>query len=517
QVAALLDAGWRALARAGGDAGRADRRDMRALLALGGLAEDLADAAAAEPATRPRGPLPRGEIGRLLADLTFPDDDGPADGLLVTDPAGLRGRRLRVVAVAGLDSAGIPGRPAPDAFLGPVRAALGDRLPARAEGTDEARLRFVQAVAAAGERLVLVRRFVDDDGRELAPSPYWAEAVRITGIAADAVRRVGGRGEIAEDPAQATTRREALRAVAAAGGTVPGELAAALARRRRPMGFPDGSPFAMRREFRVTELEAYLRCRYAWLHERVLRPAELAPPFDVRAEGTFAHRVLERLYRRMRDEGAGACRDDAALARYLGAVEEEVAATAAELPPSRPGRAHDAFLRRIERHVRDLLARERALEPVMEPWDFEVEVSRDDIVPGATLVGRTDRIDRRDGAVVAIDYKRSGASMDDANVLTRLQLPLYAEAVARGIGGDSAGGLYVPITKSRLAGRVRADMPWTPTPPAGVEVPEDEWRRLVDEAVAAAAAAVEGVRQGRLGAPPAGGCYDNCGHGVLWR
>ena len=116
------------------------------------------------------------------------------------DYASVRARQFRVVVACGLDGAALPGRPAPDAMLAGLRAGLGPGLRPRAPGTSESRLRFVGAVGACTDRLVLVRRGVDDEGRELAPSPYWMEASRVLGRAPTELdRRMGGRGELLDD------------------------------------------------------------------------------------------------------------------------------------------------------------------------------------------------------------------------------------------------------------------------------------------------------------------------------
>ena len=141
---------------------------------------------------RPRGPLPPGVVGELIADLTFVAREEAPGGLDVHDLASLRGSRYEVVVIAGLDGDGTPARPAADPLLAGLREGLADVLPARAPGTSESRLRFVHAADAARSRLVLVRRAVDDEGRELAPSPYWLEACRVAGRHFDELDRAPG-------------------------------------------------------------------------------------------------------------------------------------------------------------------------------------------------------------------------------------------------------------------------------------------------------------------------------------
>ena len=134
--------------------------------------------------------------------------------------------------IAGLDGDGTPARPAPDPLLAAMREGLADVLPARAPGTTESRLRFVHAADAARSRLVLVRRAVHDEGRELAPSPYWLEACRVAGRPFDELDRApGARGEVPDAAAAARSERDALRAMALDGEVAPGLLEEAATRR----------------------------------------------------------------------------------------------------------------------------------------------------------------------------------------------------------------------------------------------------------------------------------------------
>ena len=103
--------------------------------------------------------------------------------------------------VLGLEDGTLPGSPAADPYLpDDLRDRLG-LLPPRAPGTSEALLRFHAACACATETLTLVRRFADDDGRELAPSPYWVETRRLLGRRpADPPRRHGPRAAARRAP-----------------------------------------------------------------------------------------------------------------------------------------------------------------------------------------------------------------------------------------------------------------------------------------------------------------------------
>ena len=292
------------------------------------------------PRTRrasPRGPLPPGVVGELVADLTFVAREETPGGLDIHDFASLRGRRYEVVVIAGLDGDGYPSRPAADPLLADLRAPLADALPARAPGTSESRLRFVHAVDAAD----LTPGAGAKDGRRrrsrggaLALLARGLPARR-TGPSTSSTARPAPAASSPTSPATARSGREALRAMALDGQVAPGPLAEAAARRMRPVGVaPDA--FHDRTRLRVTELETFLRCPYGWFRDRYLAPAEMEELIDPRFEGTLAHRVLQRTYERMRDERVGPCVPET-LDRYRAALEAVLPGACAEKRPPGAG------------------------------------------------------------------------------------------------------------------------------------------------------------------------------------
>jgi RecB family exonuclease len=536
QIAALLEVGWEALRRAArvdAPPTPADLHDRDALSALAGLGRavsgdgdgdgpgDLDD-----PPERPRGPVPPGALGDLVSDLTFVSRRGSAGGIDVHDMASLRGHRYDVVVVAGLDGDGYPGRPASDPFLSGLRAGLGDLLPPRAPGTSESRLRVTHAVDAARRGLRLVRRAVDDDGREVAPSPYWIEICRVAGLPWDRLdRRTGARGEVADAPDAARTEREALRALAADAGVAPGPLAKAAARRVRPVGGLGPDAFADRTRFRVTELEAFLRCPYGWFRDNHLQPQEIAEPLDVRFEGSLGHAILQSVYERMRDERVGPCGPQT-LDRYREALEEVVAQTAASPPPPGAGAAYRALLERLRRHLSAMLGREAALGSALVPTVFERRLEDDllvaDVAPGVVVSGQLDRLDVSEsgGHALVVDYKRSGArfgaSSDD--VTQRLQLPLYGRMAHDVLGGvEPIGGLYMGMLSAGIDGAVRDDVPGAPAVSGRRLVSAERWDEITEDAVEAVRDAVVRIRAGELAPPSTGGCSFWCRCEDLWR
>ena len=524
QLAAMVDAGWEALRRAGDAAGlprRADLRDRAALTALAGLAaavDDAGGAAADDDAPpRPRGPVPPGTVGDLVADLTFLAREEPPGGLEIHDLASLRGRDYDVVVIAGLDGDGYPPGPAADPLLADLRAPLADVLPRRAPGTSEGRLRFVHAVDAARAGLVLVRRTVDDEGREVAPSPYWLEACRVAGRDPGALDlAAGARGEVPDAPDAARSERDALRTMALDGLVAPGLLAEAAARRSRAVGVA-ADAFRYRERLRVTELESYLRCPYGWFRDSVLAPAELEELIDPRFEGTVAHAVLHAVYEGMAAAAVGPC-TEATLDAYRGALEAELPAVSARLRPAGAGPAFDALQERLRRHLRALLGREAALGSRLVPTHFERGLESATLAPGAVVTGTVDRLDVAPvgGAALVVDYKRTGADFNPAaeDVVRRLQLPVYGALAREALGAEAAGGLYMGMLSARITGAVRDDVPGAPD---ARRVPREVWERITAEALDAARQAVDGIRAGRLEPPEPDACSHWCRCEDLWR
>jgi len=520
QLAALVAVGEGALAALPeAPPTHADELDRRALAALAGLAADLHDVPLEDDALpRARGPLPSGELGALIADLTVPDERGPEAGLAVLDYASLRGRVFHTVALCGLDGDGLPSGPAPDALLGAFRAVLPERLVPRAPGTSEARLRFVHALAAATDQVILVRRVADDEGRPVAPSPFWMETCRAAGLDADGLDvRPDPDGEIlARD--EAGPEREMLRRLALDGLAVPGLLANAAARRVRPLGLHPGALDHVT-EISVTGVETFLGCPYGWLHGRYLSPDPLVRPFDPAAEGTIGHEIMAAVYARVAaGPDPGPC-DLARLPAYRAALADCLREVLVRERPNRSTTAFDAFGTRLAVHLELLLANEAASGPRMRPVAVEHALRDEallDVHPPLALTGRLDRLDADHRHAVVVDYKRSGRDYRGTEELPkRLQPPLYGYLAAAERGLESAGGLYVSLLGGRRDGLVRSDADYAERPPRSVDA--GEWRGMVDEAIDAARQVAADLRGGRLAGPPSAGCARWCGCGALWR
>ena len=484
-----------------------DLLDDSALAVLGGAAAELPD----DDRPAARGDVLPGRLGALLADLGFVEETGPAGAVVLLDLSQARGLEFDHVVVLGLEDGTLPGSPAADPYLPDDRRDRLGLLPPRAPGTSEALLRFHAACACATQTLTLVRRSADDDGRELAPSPYWVESRRL--LAAPEPLRRGVTGLVPSLDGTVTGRDVDRRLALERHPALPAP-AAALARRRGVRGLTRG---VIRDRVRVTELEGYLSCAYGWFVASVLAPRPLELEWDPAAEGTFGHAVLERAFRRLARDGAGAC-TAAALPRYQEAVHTALAEVASEVRPADAGRTFDAFVHSLGIRLDHRLREEAERGPRFTPTRFEDQFEAEWVVPGVTLSGKCDRIDLSpDGRFAfVLDYKRSGRQLDKQGEVY-LQIPLYALMAGRKLDAEPAGGAYLGVMKPDVDMRARDDAaPYTNTKKAWLEPPQ-EWGARVDEAVALAADAVAAMRRGELPPPPAEGCAWYCDHSVVWR
>jgi RecB family exonuclease len=483
-----------------------DLLDEAALAVLGGAAAELPD----DDRPQARGDVLPGRLGALLADLGFGEESRQTASVALLDLSQARGLAFDEVIVLGLEDGTLPGHPAPDPYLpDDLRDRLG-LLPPRAPGTTEALLRFHAACACASERLTLVRRFADDDGRELAPSPYWVESRRLLAAGAPVRRGVTG---LVPGLGDAVSDRDRDRRLALEHRPARPAVSAALARRSRLRGLTGG---VNHDRVRVTELERYLACAYGWLVSSVLAPRPLELEWDPAAEGTFGHEVLERTFSRLAATGAGPCLPTT-LDRYRDGMRKALAEVATEARPADAGRSFDAFVHSLGIRLGHRLGEEAARGPTYVPTEFERQLKDDGIVPGVTLSGTCDRIDRSpDGRfVVVVDYKRSGRRLDREGEVY-LQIPLYALMAARALDAEPAGGAYQAVMKREFDLRARADAaPYTDTGKDWLESPQ-EWGARVDAAVELAREAVAAMRRGELHPPP-DDCPPYCQHGLVWR
>lgn len=182
--AAAKQRGWRASADAW-EALLASRLDTAADPAAWLAVQDaLRGLAALEGAAAATGPEQfAGAFARALAAARIPAHPRPSEGVAFLDLMAARGRRFRAALLLGLNEKEWPRVPRedphlPDASRGRIAATTGVKLLQKMDGIAEERLLFALAIDAA-DRVILVHRRVDDEGRKESPSAYLDDVRRV--------------------------------------------------------------------------------------------------------------------------------------------------------------------------------------------------------------------------------------------------------------------------------------------------------------------------------------------------
>ena len=399
-------------------------------------------------------------------------DDG---GLRVLDAMQARGLTFRWVALLGMHSGSFPRAPRADPILPDptrlrLREATGKPLPVKAEADEEERLLLSLLLGAAGESLRVSWQRADEKGREKAPSlalrevsrvvlgrPALAELVRAA-TPAPSHPRHALEGHAADPGLLAPAEELLLVALRGDGGAAveatlverDPDLATGLAMLRATESFAPGDGRYDGRVgggtppgVSVTALAQLGHCPLQYFFARRLGIRDLADepdPLALAANriGIQAHRLLERLYRQLAEEGRFA--PDASASLLPRALEllpqvwqatfgDAMAVVERRFPvlwraeAGRWSRALAAFLR-------DDLARLRAAG--LQPVGFESPVVGRLAFGAFTIAveGRFDRLMRGDEGVWVGDYKTGGKLEEQCNPTPmlkgkRLQVPLY--------------------------------------------------------------------------------------------
>jgi len=462
-------------------------------------------------------------------------------GILVAPVLGARGLSFSAVALLGLSEGEFPAAEREDPLLREKDRALlrgrGLALESRLQGEEVTR--FYQAITRARERLLLCRPYLADDGQAWEPSPYWQHLQRVVDAPSPRIRPAEVRlGDTA-------SRQEFFSAAAQAGVTaVPSEeqgavgeewkiaLAGAEVVRARlvdpPGDIHEGdlrvlAPLLSRRYgsahvWSSSRLETYAKCPLHFYMATVLRLEPRALPqkgFDRLVLGSIYHQVLEEVYRQAPSDPL------AALPEVARIVFDGAPAKYRFRPTPLWEQQRKEFLRVLEKTVVALEEARDVYEPCAQELAFGLqgnpaltlqwpESSTERPVSSIQIRGYVDRVDRAsDGSLRVIDYK-AGSSRISARELeegTRLQLPLYAQAVQKALGiGPVTEGFYWHIGSAS---------------PSYLRLGRHEGG--VEGAIAGTIehvlAYVAAVREGRFApTPPASGCPGHCpAIGFCWR
>jgi ATP-dependent helicase/DNAse subunit B len=441
------------------------------------------------------------------------------DRVQVASPEAIRARRFAAVFVCGLQEGEFPRAAAGDPFLSDsdrrALARLGVALPRREQTQERERYLFYVCASRAERRLVLSARYCDEEGDAERRSFFVDDVLEVLPELAGNERR-RSLSDVTWDVGDAPTETEWDRAVALRGA------------RRRPE--PVGSlhepgavdEVAATTAVSASALERYASCPVRWLVEDVLRPERLEPDPEQMVRGSYAHRVLELTFRRLREETGSRRVTPETLPRaeriLVEALEEERGTF--RLAPTQT--RVRAAVRRLELDLMRYLRHESTRDGLFEPEHLELrfglpeaEHPEVELAGGLLVRGVIDRVDVwRDRALVR-DYK--GGRVEsykeaDWERRNRFQAALYMLVVERLLGLRAAGAVYTPLGGSdrRSRGLVAAEL----IDELGGDFvatdvkPEDEFGERIEWAQRAIAEVAEGMRAGRLES-----CPDTC----AWR
>jgi ATP-dependent helicase/DNAse subunit B len=461
---------------------------------------DVRAAATLAAALAELGELSAEETLALLERLEVPASE--PGGVLVAEPLAIRARRFRRVFITGLCEGEFPQSDPPDPFLGEDRRrelamASGLALEAEPEATARERYLLYACVSRASERVSFAYRSSDEDGNQVAASPFLDD---ILALFSRVPRRRRMLADVIWAPAEAPTRREFELAAAGVMLNTPPPTGAEATRTLSTAALAH-----VRHARRVSPgaMEIFAACPVAWLIDRQLNPADLEPEAEPLVKGNLMHDVLARVM----------------------AGEPDVLETLeapAELAPGRPPAVRRAVLAGVVAELTRYLAYEaRHPTPGFAPhaleYAFEVELE-----DGLTVAGVIDRIDTDGhGRAIVRDYK-SGRDRPERAARHWLsehsfQVALYMLATQRLLGLEPVAGIYQPLTGRDLRprGAARAEAGLAVRPGDVLEAPA--LTSLLGEIETEVNRLAQRLRRGELTPCPETCSPDGCRHpGICW-
>ncbi|MBA3305609.1 MAG: exodeoxyribonuclease V subunit gamma [Thermoleophilaceae bacterium] len=501
--------------------------DARAFTAAHDALTELRAVITADPRVR----LDHQRVHDTLAELPVRVGEEPQpDRVQVASPLSIRARRFHAVIVCGLQEDEFPRRAAPEAFLPDadrrdIARASGLRLPLREDQLERERYLFYVCASRAERELVLSTRYCDEEGNPQASS-FFVDDVREALLDLDEHVRVRSLADVTWPLDEAPTPAEWERAVARSGP------------RRIPAGAGALSAEAALREVARREvvsagaIERFAGCPVKWLVEDVLDPEKLEPDPEQMVRGSYAHRVLELTYRRLRHRTHSRRVTPANLAEAERILVEALKECQGEFRLSPNQVRVRAAVRRLEFDLLRYLRHESGRDGLLEPEHLELRFGFDEgehpaveIEGGLRVRGVIDRVDVHGGWALVRDYK--GGKVEsykaaDWEPKNRFQAALYMMVIERLLGLRAAGGVYVPLsgTERRPRGMVAEEA----LDELGGDFykndvkPEDEFAASTAWAQGAITDAAERMRTGRIEPCPDSCAYrGGCSHPSICR
>jgi ATP-dependent helicase/DNAse subunit B len=454
-------------------------------------------------------------LHELLAEVEVRTGDAPdPERVQIASPETIRARRFDAVFACGLQEGEWPAPSTADPFLSDddrreIAEHGGLRLPFREDQLDRERYLFYATISRAERVLFLSSRISDEEGNPEARS-FFVEDVRDVFGDALAQPRFRDLAEVAWPREEAPTEVEWQRAVALEAPRVMPKLPRRIATPALATWLGDRGAFS------AGMLEAFTECPVRWLVERVLDPAVLEPDPQHLVRGSFAHRVLELTYRRLREQTGSARVTERTLPIAEGLLHEALRDEQHDFPLSPSETRVRAAVRRLEFDLLRYLRHEAQSESELEPTELELGfgLKDSDLPPlrlepeGIEIRGVIDRVDRSNGHALVVDYKSGRNVMGVAKWADKgkLQAPLYALVVKDLLGLVPIGAVYQPLAGDDL--RPRGVVDSAHRDELGDRYYRTDWKspEELEEALDEARATVRGVvarmRDGEIQAKP---------------
>lgn len=491
-------------------------------------------------------------LGRELARTVSRGGHFQRGGIAVVRPDEASVLGCRVLFWLGLADGRFPRPGRPDPFLPDAerrelnasrqqdrspRALRQGRLELRGSWAEEDRELFIHLLEAAPERLVLSWPWLDDGGRELAPSPLALElGEKLVGRPLDLTsfqelpwrRKAEAVGAALPAEAVAALDRVEVARLAVARGQTRSVLAA-LPQVRRTLDWardrfvvrrltsrdglleePASLGWLARRfpaegcRLSASQLEEFAACPSRYFFRRLLGVGPVESPLDTDgpdpgALGTLAHRVLERFFSECAVAGRLPFRPgdlDTFPPRAAELLEEAAREASWRQPAFHPAlweQSAAALRRDLVSFLRADADRDDGLVPAHFELEFDGELAPAVALPDGAVLGFSGRIDRVDvepgeggRRFRVIDYKtsrkRGDYKPDDLRGGQDLQLAIYLLAASGPLGlgpVETAEAEYAFVRRS--AGHARVawhGSRWNLTRSALIEILASLYRRM---------------------------------------
>ncbi|MBA4373486.1 MAG: hypothetical protein C0402_11575 [Thermodesulfovibrio sp.] len=201
---------------------------------------------------------------------------------------------------------------------------------------------------------------------------------------------------------------------------------------------------------RVTDIDAFRNCPRRFFIEKLLRlEASRISEYEIEARllGTIFHKVMEELFRDPETEMSCSAMEQRAASIFDAVVKDY------HLEPYWTLLLKESFIQVLPK-ILDMESEFR--EEGFLPFSLEMDIKKEEVLPGISLRGKIDRVDAGNKVFRIIDYKTGTADIGSAVIKSGkgLQLPLYAAMLkVKGMEVEKAG-IYSLNTIS---------MKWIPT------------------------------------------------------